>query len=209
MTQRNRRRHRRRGGVRSKLAFVVAGAFALVGIGVVGVASWVLDVAAQAPPLSDCRPIDKGGNSMLIAGDGSRLGYIASDEARTPVSIDKVPADLKYATVAIEDERFFDHDGIDYEGGLRALVENLEAGEIVQGGSTITMQLMRNLCITDPKRNLERKIQEAELAVEYEGEHSKQDILGKYLNTASYGTINGSTAVGVQAASRIYFSREV
>jgi penicillin-binding protein 1A len=209
MTQRNRRRHRRRGGVRSKLLFVGGGALALLAVGVIGVASWVLDVAAKAPPLSDCRPIDKGGNSILFAGDGSRLGYIASDEARTPVSIDRVPTDLKYATVAIEDERFFDHDGIDYEGGIRALIENVEAGEIVQGGSTITMQLMRNLCITDPKRNLERKIQEAELALEYEQEHSKQDILGKYLNTASYGTINGSTAVGVQAASRIYFSKQV
>lgn len=209
MTQRNRRRHRRRGGGRSKLLFVVAGAFAIVAVLLIGVASWVLDVAAKAPPLSDCRPIDKGGNSILFAGDGTRLGYIASDEARTPVSIEDVPTDLKYATVAIEDERFYEHNGIDYEGGLRALIENLEAGEVVQGGSTITMQLMRNLCITDPKRNLERKIQEAKLALEYEERHSKEDILGKYLNTASYGTISGSTAVGVQAASQIYFSRPV
>ena len=209
MTQRNRRRHRRRGGARSKLLFVAGGALAVGAVMAIGVASWVLDVAAQAPPLSSCRPIDKGGNSILIAADGSRLGYIASDEARTPVSIDRVPEDLKYATVAIEDERFFQHDGIDYEGGVRALIENLEAGKIVQGGSTITMQLMRNLCISDPKRNLERKIQEAELALEYETKFPKREILGKYLNGASYGTINGSTAVGVQAASRIYFSRPV
>jgi penicillin-binding protein 1A len=218
MTQRNRRRHRRRGGARSKLLFVFGGVLAAVAIGVVGVASWVLDVAAKAPPLSDCRPIDRGGNSLLIAGDGSRLGYIASEEARTPVAIDRVPTDLQYATVAIEDERFFEHDGIDYEGGLRALIENIEAGEVVQGGSTITMQLMRNLCITDPQRNLERKIQEAELALEFEKKFSekgidrvvyKREILGKYLNGTSYGTINGTTAVGVQAASRIYFSKPV
>ncbi len=88
MTHRNRRRHRRRGGARSKLLFVAGGVLA-VGIALtIGVASWVLDVAAKAPPLSDCRPIDRGGNSILIAGNGSRLGYIASDEARTPVSID-------------------------------------------------------------------------------------------------------------------------
>jgi penicillin-binding protein 1A len=209
MTQRNRRRHRRRGGARSKLLFVLGGIAALLALVAVGVASWVLDVAAKAPPLSDCRPIERGGNSMLIAGDGSRLGYIASEEARTPVAIDRVPTDLQYATVAIEDERFFEHDGIDYEGGLRALIENIEAGEVVQGGSTITMQLMRNLCITDPQRNLERKIQEAQLATEYEQKFSKRDILGKYLNSASYGTINGTTAVGVQAASRIYFSEPV
>jgi penicillin-binding protein 1A len=209
MTQRNRRRHRRRGGARSKALFVGVGVLGVLGVVTIGVASWVLDVAAKAPPLSDCRPIERGGNSILFAGDGSRLGYIASDEARTPVAVTRVPADLRYATVAIEDARFFQHDGIDYEGGIRALIENLEAGRIVQGGSTITMQLMRNLCITDPQRNLERKIQEAELALEYESKFSKQDILGKYLNTASYGTINGSTAVGVQAAARIYFSKPV
>jgi penicillin-binding protein 1A len=209
MTQRNRRRLRRRGGARSKFLFVGVAILGILAVGAIGVASWVLDVAAKAPPLSDCRPIDKGGNSILFAGDGSRLGYIASEEARTPVAIDRIPTDLEYATVAIEDERFFEHDGIDYEGGLRALIENVEAGEIVQGGSTITMQLMRNLCITDPKRNLERKIQEAQLALEYEEKFSKRDILGKYLNGASYGTINGTTAVGVQAASRIYFSKPV
>lgn len=209
MTHRNRRRLRHRGGVRSKLLFVGAAALALVAALAIGVTSWGLDVIDKAPPLSDCRPIDRGGNSVLFAGDGSRLGYIASDEARTPVAIDRVPTDLKYATVAIEDERFFEHDGVDIEGGLRALVENVEAGKIVEGGSTITMQLMRNLCITDPKRNAERKIQEAYLALQYEDRFSKQDILGKYLNAASYGTINGTTAVGVQSASRIYFSKPV
>jgi penicillin-binding protein 1A len=209
MTQRNRRRHRRRGGARSKLLLVAGGVLAACAAGAVAAASWVIDVAADAPPLSACRPIEKGGNSLLIAGDGSRLGYIASEEARAPVSIERIPGDLRYATVAIEDERFFEHDGVDFEGGLRALVENIEAGKVVQGGSTITMQLMRNLCITDPKRNLERKIQEAQLATEYEQRTSKQDILGKYLNSASYGTINGTTAVGVQAASRIYFSKPV
>ncbi|HYP55010.1 MAG TPA: transglycosylase domain-containing protein [Solirubrobacterales bacterium] len=209
MTQRTRRRHRRHGGARSKVAFVLAGALAACTVGAIAAVSWVIDVAADAPPLSDCRPIERGGNSILIAGDGSKLGYIASEEARTPVSIERIPTDLRYATVAIEDERFYEHEGIDYEGGLRALIENIEAGEVVQGGSTITMQLMRNLCISDPKRNLERKIQEATLAVEYERKFSKRDILGKYLNGASYGTINGTTAVGVQAASRIYFSKPV
>ena len=209
MTQRQRRRARRRGGARSKILFVFGAALALLAVLGVGVASWVLDVAAKAPPLADCRPIDRGGNSVLFAADGNRLGYIASDQARTPVSIKRVPDSLKNATVAIEDQRFYEHGGVDYEGGLRALVKNVEAGKIVQGGSTITMQLMRNLCITDPKRDVERKIQEAQLADEYEQKYSKENILGKYLNTASYGTINGSTAVGVQAASEIYFSKPV
>ena len=82
-------------------------------------------------------------------------------------------------------------------------------GEAVEGGSTITQQLVRNLCIPNPEDDLERKIIEAKLAIEYAKRHSKGEILGQYLNTASYGTIDGSTAVGVQAASRIYFSKPV
>ncbi len=73
---------------------------------------------------------------------------------------------------------------------------------MVQGGSTITMQLMRSLCFKHPQRTLERKAQEAKLAVEYEKHHSKAEILDAYLNRASYGTVDGRTAVGVQAASK-------
>jgi penicillin-binding protein 1A len=209
MTQRNRRRARRRGGIGGKLALVGAGVLALVVIAVIGVTSWVLDVAADAPSLATCRPIDKGGNSALYAADGSKLGVIASDEARTPVSIERIPKKLQLATVAIEDQRFYEHGGVDPEGILRAAVKDLEAGKAVEGGSTITQQLVRNLCINDPQQNLERKIVEAKLAMEYSKRHSRQEILGSYLNIASYGTIEGATAVGVQAASRIYFDQPV
>jgi penicillin-binding protein 1A len=209
MTQRSRRRQRRRGGVGSKVLIVACGVFAIGALGVVIVTSWVLDVAAKAPPLSACRSVDHGGNSVLFAADGSRLGYVAADRARTPVSVSRIPKSLQHATVSIEDERFYEHSGVDIEGGARALVENLEAGKVVQGGSTITMQLVRNLCIKNPKRDIERKIQEAVLAERYEERHSKRQILGSYLNSASYGTIDGVTAVGVQAASQIYFSKPV
>jgi penicillin-binding protein 1A len=212
MTQRQRRRHRRRahnGSIAGKLMIVAVVVIATVAIAGLSFGGWVLSVADDAPPLSACRPIDQGGNSIIYAADGSRLGFIASDEAHQPVSIKRIPTDMRYSTVAIEDQRFYQHDGIDVEGGLRALIENINAGKIVQGGSTITMQLMRNLCITDPKRDIVRKIQEAELALEYEKKHSKQEILGQYLNSASYGTINGRTAVGVQAAAKIYYSKPV
>ena len=102
--------------------------------------------------------------------------------------------------MAIEDQRFYEHGGIDPEGIARAALKNLEAGRTVEGGSTITQQLVRNLCISNPKRDLERKIIEAQLAIEYAERHSRREILGQYLNTASYGTIEGATAVGVQAA---------
>jgi penicillin-binding protein 1A len=209
MTQRNRRRQRRRGGIGGKLLLVLGAVFAVLAIAVIAVASWVLDVAADAPSLSSCKPIDKGGNSVLYAADGSKLGLIASPQARAPVSIDRIPKSVQLATVAIEDQRFYEHGGVDYEGILRAALKDLEAGEAVEGGSTITQQLVRNLCIQDPQRNLERKIVEAKLAIEYSKRHSRREILGQYLNIASYGTVEGSTAVGVGAAARIFFSKPV
>jgi penicillin-binding protein 1A len=209
MSQRSRRRQRRRGGLSGKLIVVGGALVALVAALAIGVASWVLDVAAKAPPLSSCKSIDKGGNSTILAADGSRLGVVASDEARTPVALRRIPKDLQLATVAIEDQRFYEHGGVDENSILRAAIKDLEAGEAVEGGSTITQQLVRNLCIAHPEKSLERKIIEAKLAEEYAGRHSKSEILGQYLNIASYGTIAGSTAVGVQAASRIFFSRPV
>jgi penicillin-binding protein 1A len=209
MTQRTRRRQRRRGGIGSKLLFVFGGVFALIAIVAIGVTSWVLDVAADAPSLSSCRPIDRGGNSTVYAADGSKLGVITSSEARAPISIKRIPKSLQLATVAIEDQRFYQHGGVDTEGILRAALKDLEAGEAVEGGSTITQQLVRNLCIRNPERNLERKIVEAQLAIDYSAHHTRREILGSYLNIASYGTVEGSTAVGVGAASRIFFSKPV
>ena len=209
MAQRNRRRQRRRGGARSKLLFVGAGLFVAVALAGIAVASWVLDVAAEAPSLASCKKIDHGGNSAIFAADGSKLGLVDSDEARAPVAIARIPKQLQLATVAIEDQRFYEHGGIDPEGIARAALKNLEAGKTVEGGSTITQQLVRNLCIRNPKRNLERKIIEAQLAIKYAERHSRREILDQYLNTASYGTVEGATAVGVQAASRIYFSKPV
>jgi len=209
MTQRTRRRQRRHGGIGAKLLLVLGGLLALLVVTGIAVTSWVLDVAADAPSLSTCEPIAKGGNTVLYAADGSKLGVVASPQARSLVAINRVPKTLQLATVAIEDQRFYEHDGLDYEGILRAALKDLEAGEAVEGGSTITQQLVRNLCIRDPKRTLKRKIVEAQLAIEYAEHHSRREILGSYLNVASYGTVEGTTAVGVGAAARIFFSKPV
>jgi penicillin-binding protein 1A len=209
MTQRNRRRQRRGGGIGAKLLLVFGGVFALLAISVIAIASWVLDVAADAPPLGSCKPIKRGGNTVLYAADGSKLGVVASPEVRSLVSIDRIPKSVQLATVAIEDQRFYEHDALDYQGIVRAMVKNLEAGEAIEGGSTITQQLVRNLCIAKPERTIERKIVEAELAGEYAERHSRREILGAYLNVAAYGTVEGSTAVGVGAAAKIFFSKPV
>jgi penicillin-binding protein 1A len=209
MTQRNRRRQRRHGGIGAKVLLVFGCVVALLGIGAIAVTSWVLDVAAEAPSLSSCKPVSKGGNTVLYAADGSKLGTVSSPQAREPVSIERIPKTLQRATVAIEDQRFYEHGGLDEEGILRAAIKDLEAGEAVEGASTITQQLVRNLCIRNPERTLKRKIIEARLAEEFFEHHSRKEILGSYLNIASYGTIEGSTAVGVGAASRIFFSKPV
>jgi penicillin-binding protein 1A len=209
MAQRNRRRQRRRGGIGGKLALVGGALFFTIALAAIAVTSWVLDVAADAPSLAACKQVDRTGNSVIYAGDGSKLGLIESEEARAPVAIERVPKQLQLATVAIEDQRFYEHGGIDPEGIARAALKNLEAGKTVEGGSTITQQLVRNLCLRNPKRDLERKIIEAKLAIEYAERHSRKQILDQYLNTASYGTVEGSTAIGVGAAAKIYFSKPV
>lgn len=169
---------------------------------------WVLSIASDAPDVAKLKPTDKGQNSVVFAGDGSRLGLIDSDEVRTPISIEKMPKSARNATIAIEDERFYSHNGIDVEGGLRALVRNVEEGKVTEGASTITMQLMRNLFIANPERDIERKIIEARMALDYEEDHSKRQILQSYMNTAPYGTNQGRTAIGIKAGARVYFSKE-
>jgi penicillin-binding protein 1A len=208
MTQRARRRHRRsRRSARNKILLGVGVFATLVALLIASVAAWVLSVAASAPSIGELQPIDKGETSVVYAADGSRLGFIQSDDIRQPVPLDRMPQRLQDATVAIEDENFYEHSGIDLGAIVRAAVKNLEAGEAIQGGSTITQQLVRNLYISDPEDTLERKIREAKLAEELEDEHSKEWILEQYLNTASYGTIDGRTAVGVEAAAQMYFSK--
>ena len=197
---------RNQGSPRKTLVALAAVLGGLILTAIAAGGGWVLSIAADAPDPDTLKEINKGQNSVIFAGDGSKLGMIDSDEVRTPIPLDEIPKSVQDATIAIEDERFYSHDGIDIQGGLRALVKNLESGKITEGASTITMQLMRNLFITNPKRDYERKIIEAKMALEYEEDHSKKEILGKYLNTAPYGTNDGRTAIGINAAAKVYFS---
>ena len=180
----------------------------MVGIGVVAAAAWVISVYDSAPSLANLEPITKGAVSKVYAADGSLIGVIHSDKIRQPISSARMPQDLKDATVAIEDRRFYSHGGIDPSAIVRAGWEDLLAGgKPVQGGSTITQQLVRNLYISDPQDTLKRKIIEAHLANDEENQHSKDWILTKYLNTAPYGTNEGATAIGVEAAAETYYSK--
>jgi len=178
-------------------------------VGVIAAVGYVLHVADSAPSLSTLHPLLSGGSSQVFAANGERLGFIQSDELRTPVGWSEIPANLKNATVAIEDQRFYKNDGVDLTGIFRAAVKDVTEGAALQGGSTITMQLIRNLYLGGDQHTLKQKIVEAKLALEYEEHHSKHSILNSYLNSVPYGTVGGQTAVGVQAAARIFFDKPV
>jgi penicillin-binding protein 1A len=176
-------------------------------IGTIAVVGYVLHVAQSAPALDKLRPLLSGGSSQVFASDGTRLGFIKSDELRSPIGWSEIPANLKNATVAIEDQRFYKNNGVDVTGIFRAAVKDVMHGAALQGGSTITMQLIRNLYLGGDQHTLKQKIIEAKLALDYEKVHSKKSILTSYLNSVPYGTLGGQTALGVQAAARIFFDK--
>jgi penicillin-binding protein 1A len=170
-------------------------------------AAWAINIYNSAPPLSSLKPVQKGRSSAIYAADGSLIGFIRSENVRQPLPEKSQPQVLRDATIAIEDKNFFKHGALDYEGIARAAWKDLEAGAAVQGASTITQQLVRNLYIHNPENTLKRKLIEASLAVELEEAHGKDWILTQYLNSAPYGTVEGQTAVGAEAASQTYFSK--
>src|SRR5689334_9022002 len=208
MSARSRRRHRRTSRKKNPFLVTLFVFGAILGLGVLGGGLWLLSVYNSAPSLASLTPITKGAVSKVYAADGSLLGVIHSDKIRQPISSAKIPQDLKDATVAIEDRRFYQHGGIDPSAIIRAGWDDLVAGgKPVEGGSTITQQLVRNLYIANPQDTLKRKIIEAHLANDEEDQHSKDWILTQYLNTASYGTNYGATAIGVEAAAETYYSK--
>src|SRR5205814_10687303 len=117
---------------------------------------------------------------------GSRAGSTPADKNRQPGALSQVSPWMPRATVAIEDRRFYKHGGVDYKGIVRAAVRDLRAGKVVQGGSTITQQLVRNLYISR-QRTFKRKIKEACLAIKLARNRSKDWILGSYMNAVYYG----------------------
>jgi penicillin-binding protein 1A len=206
-TRVRRRRRKPHHPIWHKIAIPLGALAALVAVaGGIG-AAWALEVYNSAPPLSSLKPVQKGRSSAIYAADGSLIGFIRSENVRQPLPEKSLPEVLKEATVAIEDKNFYDHGALDYEGIARAAWKDLQAGAPVQGASTITQQLVRNLYISNPQNTIERKLKEAKLAVEFDDKHSKQWILKEYLNTAPYGTVEGQTAVGAEAAAQTYFSK--
>jgi penicillin-binding protein 1A len=206
--QARKRRHSR--GASTRILVVLGGVLAAtLVIGVLAAVGYVLHVANGTRSLTARHATIGGGTSEVYAANGARLGAIQSDELRTPVGWNEIPADLKDATVSIEDQRFYKDNGIDLTGIFRAAVSDLMHGRALQGASTITMQLVRNLYLGGDEHTFKQKIAEAKLALEYNERHSKHEILNSYLNDVPYGTVGGQTMIGVQAASRIFFDKPV
>jgi penicillin-binding protein 1A len=208
MTRRIRKRRRNHKSRLKKFAIPLGFATAAFAIAGGAAATWAIDVYNSAPPLASLKPVERGRSSAIYAADGSLIGFIPASTIRQPIPSKALPQDLKDATVAIEDKNFYDHGAIDPAGIARAAVKDVLAGfKPVQGASTITQQLVRNLYIRDPEETIRRKLREAHLAYDMEAAHSKDWILTEYLNTAPYGTVEGETAVGAEAAAQTYYGK--
>lgn len=181
-------------------------------VGCLGIGAFrgIIDNAPDADDV-DISPL--GYATFLYDGDGNQLRKLTAPSSnRLPVSIEQIPVDLQHAVVAIEDERFYEHNGIDVRGILRAFVKNITSGGLSEGASTITQQLLKNNVFTNWTNEstwlerFTRKFQEQYLAIQIEEKiNDKNVILENYLNTINLG----AGAYGVQAAARQYFNKDV
>ena len=158
---------------------------------------YALDLPDPDQLISDRTP------SVTVLDSSDRILATYGEFRGEIIPFDRLPEDLVAAVIAVEDRRFFDHGGMDVFGVLRALVANLRAGGVVQGGSTITQQVIKNVFLT-PERSLKRKIQEVLLAFWLERRFTKEEILAIYLNRVYLG----SGAFGISAASHRYFGKK-
>jgi len=158
-----------------------------------------------AKRLGNIPPLPKVGQlaqrTNIYAANGSRLATLF-EENRLYVTIDQIPKTVRNAVVAIEDDRFYEHHGVDLRGIARAAVEDIRSGSIEQGGSTLTQQYVKLIVINDTSQTFERKIREAAYAVQLEKTHTKDEILEAYLNAAYFG----EGTYGIATAAQHYFN---
>ena len=186
------------------LAIVIFAGFAAFGV--------VKGIIDSAPDISEINVVPTGYSTFVYDQEGNEIAkLVAQNSNRIPVSIDKIPKNLQNAFVAIEDERFYEHNGIDIKGIIRAGVKGITSGNFSEGASTITQQLIKNNVFTEwvngesTIEKFKRKFQEQYLAIELSKIMSKEEVLENYLNTINLG----QNTLGVQAASKRYFNKDV
>lgn len=202
----------KRVGVRLFKAFLLCLLVVAVA-GVIGGGLFLKKILDNTPDVSPADVQPKGFTTMVFADDGKTEieRFVASGSNRIYKTIDEVPKDLQHAFVAIEDERFYSHNGIDLQGIARAAVVGLTSGNFSEGASTLTQQLIKNNVFpnfTEEKTffdRLERKVQEQYLAVAIEKQMDKDTILESYMNTINLG----QNCLGVQSAAKRYFNKDV
>ena len=198
---RRRRQTARSGGLGRWIRRLVVWGLIAVIWGGVALAGVVAYFAYDLPKVESIADIQRRPSVQLVSSEGEALASFG-DLYGEAVWIGDLPPHLPRAVIAVEDRRFYAHPGVDPIGLTRALVANLRAGRVVQGGSTLTQQLAKNLFLT-PERTIERKVQEALLALWLEQKFSKDQILSLYLNRVYFG----SGTYGVDAAARRYFGK--
>jgi penicillin-binding protein 1A len=187
---------------RLRLALILAG---LSVIAIVSTAfGMMMAVAADLPELENQREFQRAQNSLLVDVRGDYLATLA-DQGRIIVPSRDIALSMQHAIIAIEDERFYQNDGVDLRGIGRALWQDVTTGRAAQGGSTITQQFVKNATQKQSRRTLVEKVREAALAYHLTRKWSKQKILTEYLNSIYFG--NG--AYGIESAARTYFGRDI
>jgi penicillin-binding protein 1A len=161
-----------------------------------------LTVIFQLPSIEKIETYLPSESTLLYSSDGKILARLHEEENRRVVPLSQISADMQKAVIAVEDPRFYYHHGFDWYGILRATIKNAVYGRIVEGGSTITQQLARNLFLTK-KKTLNRKLGEIILALQIERRYTKEEILELYLNQVYFG----HNAYGVESAANLYFGK--
>lgn len=175
---------------------------ALLVVGILGVGCGLVAIGISGD--KDVSDIHPPASSQILDMNGNLITNIHATENRTLVTLDKIPKNLQNAFIAVEDNRFYEHSGIDPRGIMRALYSNIVSGEVAEGGSTITQQLAKNAFLSQ-ERTITRKIQEVFIAIRLEQQYTKDEILEMYLNQIYFGR----GAYGVQAAAQTYFGKDV
>jgi penicillin-binding protein 1A len=161
----------------------------------------MMAVAQDLPDLEAQNEFRHARNSELLDNQGRNLAVLTGRDNRILVTSDQISSNVKRAVIAIEDQRFYEHKGVDYQGITRAVWEDIRQQRAVQGGSTITEQLVKNALLAQKNRSIFQKLKEAALAYQLERKWTKDKILTEYLNTVYFG----EGAYGVESAARVYF----
>ncbi len=180
-------------------------ALVVMGLALLALVSWVFGimtaVAGDLPELENRAQFERAENSVIVDRNGTRLATLTNNEGRILVSSDEIAPVMKEAVVAIEDQRFYEHRGVDFQGIARALYQDVLAGSAEQGASTITQQFVKNALAAQDDRTILQKLREAALAYQLERHWSKDKILTEYLNSIYFG----EGAYGIEAAAHTYF----